>query len=217
MSLIVIDQGNRIQTPLKTLFKPRGVEQAGEARSSDGLPNSDDPTQPSGKRSFLRILEGDSGQRRSASNTGAHTAYEEASKAGKPKQRPTLKAQQIMTFPVQTVSISVSLRQAWLQMQEYSIAHLIVVDEDEKPIGLLSKEDILEHGTDSTVTIAVVYQRQMIAAAVDTELSQIASVFVNYPVGALPVLGNRNELLGIISRTDLVRLLINDAQVESWA
>lgn len=215
MSLIIIDQGNRIQTPVKSLFKSRSVEGLTEPKGSNALPASDDPL-PHGGNRYIR-LDAESARRPANGGGGAHAAYEEASKAGKPKPRPTLRAQQIMTFPVQTVQISTTLRQAWAQLEEYAIAHLIVVDEDEHPLGLISRQDILEHGTDSTVTVAVCYQKQIIAATPDTELSQIASIFVNYPIGALPVINERDQLLGIISRTDLVRLLINDAQVESWA
>lgn len=215
MSLIIIDQGNRIQTPVKTLFKSRSVDAASASKGSSSLPGSEDNLKRSEER-LIRI-DSDSG-RRPATSAGPHAAYEQTQSAGKPKSsRPTLRAQQIMTFPVQTILVTASLRQAWLQLEEYQIAHLVIVDENDKPLGLISRPEIQEHGTDSTVTLAVVYEKKMVAATPDTELSQIASTFVNYPIAALPVINDHNELVGIISRTDLVRLLINDAQVESWA
>lgn len=215
MSLIIIDQGNRIQTPVKTLFKSRSVDAAAAGKGSAALAGSEENF----KRSEERLIRIDSeSSRRPASAGGPQAAYEQTQEAGKAKKsRPTLRAQQIMTFPVQTIAVTASLRQAWLQLEEYHIAHLVIVDENERPLGLISRPEIQEHGTDSTVTLAVVYQKQMLAATLDTELSQIASTFVNYPVAAIPVISDKNELLGIISRTDLVRLLINDAQVESWA
>lgn len=216
MSLIIIDQGNRIQTPVKALFKQRSVDETAASNASRGLPGSDQNMKRPGER-FIR-LDPESSRYPAPQSSGAQAAYEETSKAGKPKTaRPVLRAQQIMTFPVQTITTTASLRQAWLQLEEHNIAHLVVLDDNERPVGLISRADILEHGTDSTVTIAVVYQKQMVAATLETELSQIASTFVNYPISAIPVISEKDELLGIISRTDLVRLLINDAQVESWA
>ncbi|KAA0874773.1 CBS domain-containing protein [Nitrincola tapanii] len=213
MSLIIIDQGNRIQTPLRSIFKPRGVEGLTESKNANATPGFEDQLQ--GSTSGLIRLETDVPKR--APSGSAQIAYEEASKAGKPKPRPTLKASQIMTFPVHTTGIANTLRQAWALLEEHAIAHLVVINEEEEPLGLLSRQDVLLHGTDSTVTVAVVYQKQILVATNDTEISQIARIFVQYPIGAIPVIGERNELLGIISRTDLVRLLINDAQVESWA
>ena len=216
MSLIIIDQGNRIQTPVKALFKSRSVDASAASKGSSSLPGSEDNL----KRSEDRLIRIDSeSSRRPPSSAGSpQAAYEQTQTAGKPKaSRPTLRAQQIMTFPVQTILVTASLRQAWLQLEEYRIAHLVIIDENEKPLGLISRPEIQEHGTDSTVTLAAVYEKQMVAATPDTELSQIASTFVNYPIAALPVIDDRDELVGIISRTDLVRLLINDAQVESWA
>jgi CBS domain-containing protein len=216
MSLIIIDQGNRIQTPVKALFKQRSVDETAASNASRSLPGSDENMKRPGER-FIR-LDPESNRHPAPQTGGAQAAYEETSKAGKPKTaRPVLRAQQIMTFPVQTITTTASLRQAWLQLEEHNIAHLVVLDDSERPVGLISRPDILEHGTDSTVTVAVVYQKQMVAATLETELSQIASTFVNYPISAIPVISEKDELLGIISRTDLVRLLINDAQVESWA
>ena len=215
MSLIIIDQGNRIQTPVKALFKGRSVDETAASKQSGTLPGSEENLQRFSER--LIRLDPESG-RRPATTAGPQAAYEQTRTAGKPKTaRPALRAQQIMTFPVQTIALTASLRQAWLQLEEYQIAHLVVMDDSERPLGLISRPDILEHGTDSTVTVAVVYQKQMVAATLDTELSQIAATFVNYPIAAIPVISDQDELLGIISRTDLVRLLINDAQVESWA
>lgn len=215
MSLIIIDQGNRIQTPVKTLFKSRSVEATAASKMTSSLPGSEDNLTRSEER-LIRI-DSESGHR-PGSNLGPQAAYEQTQAASKPKaSRTALRAQQIMTFPVQTILVNASLRQAWLQLEEYQIAHLVVVDDNDRPLGLISRPEIQEHGTDSTVTLAVVYEKKMVAATPDTELSQIASTFVNYPIAALPVINDRNELVGIISRTDLVRLLINDAQVESWA
>lgn len=216
MSLIIIDQGNRIQTPVKTLFKSRSVDATAASKGSSSLPGSEENFKRSEER-LIRI-DSESSRRAPSAPGGPQAAYEQTREAGKPKaSRPTLRAQQIMTFPVQTIVTTASLRQAWLQLEEYQIAHLVVVDENDRPLGLISRPEIQEHGTDSTVTLAVVYQKQMVAATLDTELSQIASTFVHYPVAAIPVVSEKNELLGIISRTDLVRLLINDAQIESWA
>ena len=217
MSLIIIDQGNRIQTPVKTLFKSRSVDATASSKGSSSLPGSEDNLKRSEER-LIRIDAETAGRRQNNASGSPQAAYERTLSAGKPKaSRPTLRAQQIMTFPVQTILASASLRQAWLQLEEYQIAHLVIVDDNEKPLGLISRPEIQEHGTDSTVTLAVVYEKQMVAATPETELSQIASTFVNYPIAALPVINDRDELVGIISRTDLVRLLINDAQVESWA
>jgi CBS-domain-containing membrane protein len=40
---------------------------------------------------------------------------------------------------------------------------------------------------------------------------------VRYPIGAIPVIDRDEKLEGIVCRTDLIRMLINDGHVESWA
>jgi CBS domain-containing protein len=45
---------------------------------------------------------------------------------------------------------------------------------------------------------------------------QIASNLLEYQCGAVLVLDEEDQLSGIITRTDLIRLLISQAQVEGW-
>ncbi|WP_409523369.1 CBS domain-containing protein [Nitrincola sp. MINF-07-Sa-05] len=215
MALAIYDHGYRIQTPVRSLFQDRSVESLTETRRSRHIPGSEEHLAEDVDNFFH--IDPDARKKQPAVSKDAGKAYEETLQAGKPKPIPILSASKIMTSPVQTITPENNLRQAWLIMEEHEISQLVVVTDENKPLGLITRQEIIDHGTDSTVTIAVTFQKRMIVAAPETELPQIATIFVDYPVTAIPVIDQGDKLQGIITRTDLIRLLINSAHIESWA
>lgn len=219
MALVIYDQGYRIQTPVESLFRPRGVEGLGPSANSAAIPGfGDQIRQQQDLEQRIQLSKERFQIPKETANSGHHKAYQDASTAGdKPKKPQGLKASQIMTSPVLTIQPETSLRQAWALMQEQEVSHLMVVDADERALGIISILDILPRGADSPISVTQAYQRQMIVASPETAVATIAASFVRYPIGAIPVIGSDETLEGIICRTDLIRMLINDGHVESWA
>lgn len=220
MALVVYDQGYRIQTPVSALFKPKGVDALTELARPHNLPSSDDIERDEAEQLERQFRQSGSAAGRLPSARGRGSSsptYERKPYAGTERRKNGLTAQQLMVSPVYTIPETASLRSGWQLMQEHNIHHLVVVTPDNRIQGLLSDTDFVNHGTDSPVSVAQAYQRQVIAAALDTELSVLATTFVNYPVRALPVIDADEKLAGIITRSDLLRLLINNARVENWA
>jgi len=219
MALVIYDQGYRIQTPVESLFRPRGVEGLTQSVRSAAVPGSEDQIrQQQDLEQRIQLSKERFQVPGETSGNASHKAYQDASTAGdKPKKPQGLRAAQIMTSPVLTIPPETSLRQAWALMQEQEVSHLMVVDADERALGIISIHDIMQRGTDSPISVTQAYHRQMIVASPDTEVSSIAASFVRYPIGAIPVIGRDEKLEGIVCRTDLIRMLINDGHVESWA
>jgi len=223
MALVVYDQGYRIQTPVSALFKPKGVDELTELSRSAALPESDDIARDEAQE--LEDNLADSGrrprQRRrlpavERSGEGPDT-YGNSGLAGPERRKHGLTARQLLVSPVYTARTGDTLNSAAQKMRAHGIHHLAVVDNEGHPLGLLSDRDIEPYGENSVQPVSQAYQRQVIAAALDTELSVLAATFVNYPVRALPVIDSEERVIGIITRSDLLRLLINNARVESWA
>jgi CBS domain-containing protein len=222
MALVIYDQGYRIQTPVESLFRPRGVDGLTQSVSNSALPASDDQLHQQqaleqriqlSRERFQVPGEADSGGK-----SLLHKAYQDTRITSENPNNPqALRAAQIMTSPVLTIPPETSLRQAWSMMHDQEVSHLVVVDSQERALGIISSHDIMLQGVDSPISVTQSYHRQMIVATPDTEVSSIAASFVRYPIGAIPVIGPDDRLEGIVCRTDLIRLLINDGHVESWA
>jgi predicted transcriptional regulator len=72
-------------------------------------------------------------------------------------------------------------------------------------------------GKDSTQSITNFYTQKLIAGAPHTQATQIAACFIEFDINALPIFDHDENLVGIVCRTDLLRLIISGAHIESWA
>lgn len=213
MSLIVIDHGNRIETPVKSLFPASGVEQTSPTKATHDSAGVEKRVRSDGE-SFTNILSHETKPPLKSSSPDTYSAINPE----KTKPRATkLKAAQIMSHPVHTIAREVTFKTAWMRMQELHVSHLMVTGNNEEPVGIISHIDIIEHGKESPVSIANFYTKQLIAASPDTDISVISSSFIEYEINAIPVFDSNNQLLGIVCRSDLLRLLISGSHIESWA
>jgi CBS domain-containing protein len=213
MSLIVIDHGNRIETPIKSIFPARGVEgttSSAGTRDSTGI----EKQMHAEAENFTTFLDNESAKKPQEQSANTYSALNPEKKIPRATK---LKAAQVMSHPVHTIAREVTFKTAWARMQELHVSHLMVTDADDEPVGIISHIDIIEYGKESPVSIANFYTRQLIAASPDTDISVISSSFIEYEINAMPVFNAKNQLLGIVCRSDLLRLLISGSHIESWA
>ncbi|WP_210395702.1 CBS domain-containing protein [Motiliproteus sediminis] len=217
MALVIVDHGYRIQTPVK--FSRRGVEGMTQLQRARTLPPND-----------RRVNAPDYDNRPSGHETPvarqARQAYNQTAKLTEPGQtRRRITVAKVMTAPVYTIKQGVSLDEAWAQMQEHRVHQLAVVNDDGMLFGLLSDRDLLTRTSPLAQTgpvsnaadIEGCYQTQLIVATPDTEARLVALVLLEKHTNAVPVLSDAGELVGIVTRSDLLHLIGNDPDFENWA
>ena len=134
--------------------------------------------------------------------------------------RPLRRAKDIMSFPVKWVSPEVSLEGAELVLNRYSINALPVVD-DARLLGLISRQ-IVEKGIFHGLKDHPVKDYMSTPVATvgpEDTLAEIRDKLVVNKQRLLPVL-QEGEVVGIISRTDLLHLLIDigeDTEESQWS
>ncbi len=213
MALIVIDHGNRIQTPVSSVFPDRGVEAATPAKATHDSAGLEKRMHADGEP-FKQVMDSELG---STAKRTRPTGPDTYSPDKTPAASRRLKAAQIMSHPVQTIARETTFKNVWMRMRELKISHLMVVDSNQHPVGIISKDDVIEHGKDSPVSIANFYTRKLIAASPETDVSVISATFIEFDINAMPVFDHHDQLLGIVCRSDLLRLLISGSHIESWA
>ena len=142
---------------------------------------------------------------------------------------PALHAHQIMTSPVITLSPETSITQAWTLFRERRFRHIPIVTQDRKIYGIISDRDLLRYAATSgkippyadnapeaTTSIAHLIKTRVISATADTEIRQIAKLLFEQRVGAMPIATDHGLLEGIITRSDILRTLVNNAPLELW-
>lgn len=137
---------------------------------------------------------------------------------------PLVYINQIMTHPVTTISDDISLLQAWEILGKAAIRQLVVVSERNRVAGMLSDRDILrrinviagEVEVELALTVRDVMQREIIATDSMSDIRRVARVMAFHHVDAMPVTRNDGQLIGIVTRGDILRSFAENPRLNLW-
>ncbi len=224
MALVIYDAGVRIHTPATTRLIPRGVEAMTEISHSRELPSSEDQAlSPRATPEQLRITPEQ--QRYSNKARMAYQSTERLNRRTEDTPSKPATVSQIMTSPVFTIRLGATVRQALEQFRLHHVRHLAVIDAAGRCHGMVSEHELLKRSsrfnlagpTRVDLTIEGAYPTQLIAATPDTSIQQVAITFLKRRLTSMAVLDEEGLLLGIITHTDLVHMVANEAARERWA
>ena len=123
-----------------------------------------------------------------------------------------LRVGDLMSRPVLTIDVSESLWDAWQLLFVSGLRHLVVLD-DGTCLGVISDRGILtdlpvssEHMTKRTIDDILPRIPVATIRTVDTP-GEAARVMLNCSSDALPVLDEEGKLVGIVTGSDLARLV----------
>ena len=134
-------------------------------------------------------------------------------------------ADDIMTTPVVSLFDNTTFSQAWAKFQEYRFRHFPVINSAKQIIGIVSDRDMFAESnfinkTANTVgetkPISQIMANQVITASPDTSIHEICQVMFSQHIGALPIVGKKHQILGLITRSDILRVLIKNEAMEFW-
>ncbi|MBL8678192.1 MAG: CBS domain-containing protein [Myxococcales bacterium] len=126
-----------------------------------------------------------------------------------------------MTRTVIVIPPEVTLDLAWGLMQTHRIRHLPVVRSGEL-LGILSDRDVLLHasvGGDGSVVVpakpvGAVMTPAPFTITPDTSVATIVRLFTERKIDAAPVISDNGRLIGLVTSTDLLLLLLDPAQAQ---
>lgn len=106
------------------------------------------------------------------------------------------------------------LEDAMRLLIENKIGCLIVTDEDECPIGIITEHDIFRlayryRGDMMDMNVGENMTRNLVVAAPDDSLDQLAVVMIEKRIRHLPIIEGDNRLCGVISIRDIIKAGIN--------
>ncbi|MBZ0187477.1 MAG: chloride channel protein [Candidatus Obscuribacterales bacterium] len=117
-----------------------------------------------------------------------------------------LPARKFMQKTVETLSLSTTLQEAHIRIESSSHNGFPVVDEENKPVGMVSKPDLLRASTrkmSPDTPIERVMTPKPITVRPDETLAGILYLIEKYKISRLPVV-DRGHLVGIITRSDVL-------------
>lgn len=114
---------------------------------------------------------------------------------------------QLMTAPVMTVEPDSPVDEVADAMLEQGIRSIVAVDDDCKPIGILTSTDfvrIVSEGTPKdTTTVGDHMTTDIVTTTPERPIPEVASEMVERGVSHFPVIDDGGEVVGIITATDL--------------
>lgn len=205
----IIEQGARIKTPTAQLLKERGVPQVSASTGVKAV--SEDNRDP------LKTV---------TAKTTRENPYQQQTLEPEHELSPVIYAHQIMTSPVVAASINQTIESVWTLFSKHHFHHLPLIDDKQQLLGIVSDRDLLRFAANQqrnvgSHRIEEVMTRKVISAASTTEVRLIAEVMCRHAIGAVPITGDGDSddshVLGVVSRSDILRTLVNRAPLELWA
>jgi len=100
-------------------------------------------------------------------------------------------------------------------MYKAGVGSVVVVDDEQKPIGIFTERDLVRvvaEGVPMNMPVSHVMTRNVIVAKIDESLNTAAHKMLDHGIRHLPVVDDAGRLIGIISIRDVVKALITDSQ-----
>jgi CBS domain-containing protein len=123
------------------------------------------------------------------------------------KSHPTV--EDFMSTAVITMKESDTLSAAQIEMRMAEIRHLPVVDKKGHVVGVLSDRDILRNLTkiDGEPTpVTRIMSRRVQTVKPSMLASEAATLLIEHKFGCLPVVGEDEQIVGIVTDTDFLRI-----------
>lgn len=137
-------------------------------------------------------------------------------------------ARDIMSSPVVTLPVTSSLAQAWDVVHSRRFRHIPILGAEDVVVGVLSDRDLFRgtmeavlSGTTKSHTqaggsIQSLISRPVLVASPEAELRALARVLLEEHIGALPVVSEAVGLVGMITRSDILRALVAHPDFDQW-
>ena len=224
MALIVVEMGRRVVTPQKNDSRDSIRVQA--TKSSSGIDQ------------YNHFSEHNSAPRnKSAAEQAAHKKVQQSTEHKEPKRSDPYSIQKqrqaekepsqvflladIMSQHVISLNSKATVADAWQLFQRHSFHHIPITDENNTVLAMLSDRDILQGpGTQENINqknIMLFATQLVFCFSPDTDIRQATRTLYEYDLGALPVISEQHELLGIVTRTDIIKIVSHYGPLELWA
>lgn len=133
-----------------------------------------------------------------------------------------------MTSPVVTIKHNTRIADAHQLMKEKQVRRLAVINENGNLVGIITIGDVREASPSDATTLSIwelnylwaqltvdkVMTRKVMSVAPETPILDAAETMLEHKVSGLPVVDDIGKLVGIVTESDIFRMLIKNRSVE---
>ncbi len=125
-------------------------------------------------------------------------------------------------YEVASINFKRSTRDAATVMIEKQIGALIVLDDDQQIVGIVTERDVLRRcallndNTQGTALILDIMtpKERLITAAKDYDLHTVMTIMTEHNIRHIPIFDN-DRLISLVSIRDVVKILLKNAEFEN--
>lgn len=208
--------GQNFRGTLEQLSALPGVTSSRHAR---GIAREGEEPSPT----FVERLEGHAGGAASGHGDDAIQSYRETLNLEQQRD-PLCHAYQIMANEVFTLTPELPAAAAWRALLGQGIRQAPVLDNARNVIGLVTERDLLttfnleRKQTRSPIAhhVGDVMVSPVVCVDPETDIRRVARAMLEFDLPCVPVVNDSRQLLGLVSRGDILRAVIADPPLSLW-
>lgn len=140
------------------------------------------------------------------------------------QREPIYHAYQLMSSPVSTVRTEMEILAARRYFQQQGFHQMPVINAQQRLVGMLSVNDLLRFiiidGEQVSYLggkhVSDAMSQEVITADPVSDIRRIAHVMRQYRLHSVPIVDERDALIGIVSRGDILKAVTNDPPLDMW-
>ncbi|MDG1751571.1 MAG: CBS domain-containing protein [Thalassotalea sp.] len=132
---------------------------------------------------------------------------------------------QIMSSPVHAINSEDRINVAIKTFKQYPFTEFPLIDGKRRLVGSLSRENIYEHiiqhdllqkGETKIKEVFLNNDSKIYTAEPVTDIRRISALLVEENLHAIPILENNGAIIGIVTRTDIIKAVITEPPLSLW-
>jgi CBS domain-containing protein len=142
---------------------------------------------------------------------------------GLPEKKELRHARELMSSPVFSILPSMLMSAVGQLFAQKRYRHLPVCRESGLLVGLISDRMALRFAADpdspkaERTTVEEVMVHEVLTATLDTLIREVARTLFEERIGSLPIIDHSHQLVGMLTRSDILRALITHGPLQIWA
>ena len=131
----------------------------------------------------------------------------------------------IMNSPVISISPDLTVAEVWKKFDESGVRHMPVLSSEGKIKGILSERDIFKQliiknikiDEAKDITVSDIMSHETIATGPETDIRRVARAMLEQDIGLMPVVDKEDNLIAVVTRSDILHAIIHHPELSLWA
>lgn len=133
--------------------------------------------------------------------------------------------QDIMNTQCINIFKNQTVKNAYDALKEYKVSQIPIISDEKKIIGLINKKIILNLLIEDLENVNEILNRklddlylpQVITTDPITDIRRVAKVMLDFKLDAIPVVNEDDIIVGIVSKSDIIRAVSHIPKLQLWS